>query len=216
VSYLDNVNGASTSFPRQQGLDAPTRRAAKGSAVAIRAADPLSNHAYLTAESFLEPTALWEVDAADDAAVPIKTLPARFDASKSGRAAFRHSADGTRIHYFLVRPKAMRFDGSTPGQMFGYAAPDLRNPAIAEMGSCGWSPGRLCPHQHPRRRVRPGCTRPLCASIVSALRRLRRRRPRPYRAQGHLAPASGYLWTLERRRAHQRRITSTPSSTTPR
>jgi len=122
ASYLDDVNGAVDIIaPAKGGWTRRPVALPKGSALAIRAADPFSNHAYLTAESFLEPTALWEVDAAADAARPIKTLPARFDASKDVvEQHFATSADGTRIHYFLVRPKAMRFDGSTPVQMFGY------------------------------------------------------------------------------------------------
>jgi prolyl oligopeptidase len=122
VSYLDNVNGAVDIIsPANGGWTRRPVALPKGSAVAIRAADPFSNHAYLTAESFLEPTALWQVDAAGDAAMPIKTLPAQFDASRDVvEQHFATSADGTRIHYFLVRPKAMRFDGSTPVQMFGY------------------------------------------------------------------------------------------------
>jgi prolyl oligopeptidase len=61
------------------------------------------------------------VDAAAGAVTRIKTLPPRFDASHDTvEQRFATSADGTRIPYFLVRPKTMKFDGSTPTQMFGY------------------------------------------------------------------------------------------------
>ena len=51
----------------------------------------------------------------------VKSLPPRFDASRdSVQQHFAISADGTRIPYFLVAPKAMKLDGSTPTLMFGY------------------------------------------------------------------------------------------------
>jgi prolyl oligopeptidase len=122
VSLLDNVSGALAVFTRGSGgwrerrLELP-----KGSAITIRAADHGSDRAYVATESFLEPTALWRVDAAAAKAARIKTLPPRFDASTDTvEQRFATSADGTRIPYFLVRPKAMKFDGSTPTQMFGY------------------------------------------------------------------------------------------------
>ncbi|HEY1562351.1 MAG TPA: prolyl oligopeptidase family serine peptidase, partial [Caulobacteraceae bacterium] len=87
----------------------------------ISAADHASDRAYVAAESFLAPTALWSVDAANGALRKVKALPARFDASKDvTEQRFAISKDGTRIPYWLVRPKAMKFDGSTPTQMFGY------------------------------------------------------------------------------------------------
>jgi len=122
VSYLDNVNGAADVFaPASGGWTRRSMALPKDSALTIRAADPSSDHAYVASESFLEPTALWEVDTGTDAASRVKTLPARFDASRDAvEQHFAISADGTRIHYFLVRPKAMKLDGSTPVQMFGY------------------------------------------------------------------------------------------------
>ena len=122
VKLLDNVSGALDVYaPAGAGwthlrLDLP-----KGSALSLRAADHGSDHAYVTSESFLEPTALWAVDAASGAVVKVKSLAPRFDASRDiVEQRFATSTDGTRIPYFLVRPKAMKLDGSTPVQMFGY------------------------------------------------------------------------------------------------
>jgi prolyl oligopeptidase len=122
VELLDNVNGALDIYQRGEGGWRARRVALpKGSAISIEAADRGSDRAYVASESFLEPTALWAVDAASGAARKVKALPARFDAS--GDVTEQHfavSKDGTRVPYWLVRPKAMKFDGSTPTQMFGY------------------------------------------------------------------------------------------------
>jgi len=122
VKLLDNVSGALDVYAPAGGswthgrVDLP-----KGSALEIVASDHASDHAYVTAESFLEPTTLWSIDAASGAAVKVKNLAPRFDASKDVvEQRFAVSTDGTRIPYFLVRPKYMPLDGSTPTLMFGY------------------------------------------------------------------------------------------------
>jgi prolyl oligopeptidase len=122
VELLDNVNGALDVWRRERdGWRATRVELPKGSAIALVAADRGSDRAYVTSESFLEPTALWAVDAASGAAREVKALPARFDAAGDvTEQHFATSKDGTRIPYWLVRPKAMKFDGATPTQMFGY------------------------------------------------------------------------------------------------
>ena len=126
VKLLDNVSGAldvyAPAAPSADGgwtherLDLPS-----GSALDIRAADHGSDRAYVSAESFLAPTTLWSLDAASGAVVKVKSLAPRFDASRDvTEQHFAVSTDGTRIPYFLVRPKAMKRDGSTPTLMFGY------------------------------------------------------------------------------------------------
>ncbi len=125
VSLLDDVSGAVDVYaPGKLGQGGWTHRRLAlpaGSALALRAADHASDTAYVVSESFLEPTALWRVDAADAAVTLVKRLGARFDGS--GDVVEQHfavSADGTRIPYFLVRPRTMRADGATPTVMFGY------------------------------------------------------------------------------------------------
>ena len=122
VELLDNVNGALFVYDpvaggwRARRLDLP-----KSSTLSIEAADHRSDQAYIASESFLSPTALWAVGAAAGTPRQVKSLAARFDASKDEtEQRFAVSADGTRIPYWLVRPKAMKLDGSTAVQMFGY------------------------------------------------------------------------------------------------
>lgn len=124
VSLLDNVNGAIDVYapPAGKGGWTKTRLAfPKGLALTIRAADRGSDRAFVAAESFLEPTALWSVNAVTGAIAKIKQLPPLFDGSKDVvEQHFATSKDGTKVPYFLVRPKGMKFDGSTPTVMFGY------------------------------------------------------------------------------------------------
>jgi prolyl oligopeptidase len=125
VSLLDNVNGALDVYAPPAGKIGhwTKRRLAfpSGLALTIRATDRGSNRAFIGTESFLEPTALWAVDAATGAIAKVKQLPAQFDGSKDVvEQHFATSKDGTKVPYFLVRPKDMRYDGSTPTVMFGY------------------------------------------------------------------------------------------------
>ena len=122
VELLDNVNGALDVWRRDaSGWRAQRLAFPKGLALTIVAADHASDHAFVQAESFLQPPSLWSVDAASGAMREVKSLPARFDASKDvTEQHFAVSKDGTRVPYWLVRPKGMTFDGATPTLMFGY------------------------------------------------------------------------------------------------
>ncbi|MGZ5987020.1 MAG: prolyl oligopeptidase family serine peptidase [Caulobacteraceae bacterium] len=90
-----------------------------------------------TAEGFLDPTSLWLADAGAFTATKAKTLPARFDASKDVVEQYwATSSDGTKIPYFVVRPKGMKADGSTPTIMYGYGGFEVAKPPVylPEMG----------------------------------------------------------------------------------
>jgi prolyl oligopeptidase len=138
VHRLDNVLGVIDAYRLSGAAWSHTSLALpQGSSLNVVAADRDSDQAYVTSESFLDPTALWSVNAASGAVERVKALPARFDASKDvTEQHFATSADGTRIPYFLVRPKTMKRDGSTPVQMFGYGGFQLsETPAYKpEMG----------------------------------------------------------------------------------
>jgi prolyl oligopeptidase len=76
---------------------------------------------FVGADSFLEPTSLWLADAASGRVEKVKSMPARFDGSRDEvHQYFATSTDGVKIPYFLVTPKGMKLDGSTPTLMFGY------------------------------------------------------------------------------------------------
>ena len=83
--------------------------------------DDASDRAFVETASFLQPTELALVDAGALAAKTVKALPARFDASKDVTEQFEAtSTDGTKVPYFVVRPKGLKFDGIAPTLLYAY------------------------------------------------------------------------------------------------
>lgn len=79
-----------------------------------------SDAVWLTVTDYLTPTtlALAEVGQAPET---LKTMPAFFDAGKDViEQHFATSQDGTRVPYFLVRPKDLKLDGGAPTLLYGY------------------------------------------------------------------------------------------------
>ncbi len=81
-----------------------------------------SDAVWLVATDYLTPStlAIAEVGSGRPPEV-LKTMPTFFDASKHAiEQHFATSKDGTRVPYFLVRPKDMASDGSNPTLLYGY------------------------------------------------------------------------------------------------
>ena len=79
-----------------------------------------SDAVWLTATDYLTPTTL-SLATIGQAPDVLKTMPVFFDASTHAiEQHFAVSRDGTRVPYFLVRPKALPLDGSTPTLLYGY------------------------------------------------------------------------------------------------
>jgi len=80
-----------------------------------------NEQAMFTATDYLTPTTLWLYDGANGSLEKIKASPARFDSSRHVVEQLEAvSRDGTRIPYFLIRPRDMKMDGSTPTLLYGY------------------------------------------------------------------------------------------------
>ena len=92
-------------------------------AVTVSAVDPDDSDAvWITATDYLTPTTLSIIDLSKDR-VPevLKSNPQFFDASRHViEQHFATSKDGTRIPYFLVKPKDAKNDGSVPTLLYGY------------------------------------------------------------------------------------------------
>jgi prolyl oligopeptidase len=74
-----------------------------------------------TVTDYLTPSTLWFYDAATGKLETLKSTPPRFDASRHVVEQFEAvSRDGTKIPYFLIRPKTMKADGSTPTLLNAY------------------------------------------------------------------------------------------------
>jgi prolyl oligopeptidase len=122
ITLLDNVRGRAFAYDYAGGkwssteIDLP-RNATIGIATASDSAD----QAMFSVADFLTPSTLWFYDAGTRKLETIKTTPARFDASRLVVEQLEAtSRDGTKIPYFLVRPKSMKMDGSTPTLLNAY------------------------------------------------------------------------------------------------
>ncbi|HEX4097080.1 MAG TPA: prolyl oligopeptidase family serine peptidase, partial [Caulobacteraceae bacterium] len=123
VAAYENVKGRALVFQRKsdgswsrQAMALPDK-----ASVSIVDADDRSDEAFIRVESFLDPTTLYLADAATGEAKPIKSLPPRFDASKDVVEQFEAtSTDGTKIPYFVVRPKELKYDGNGPTILYAY------------------------------------------------------------------------------------------------
>jgi prolyl oligopeptidase len=70
---------------------------------------------------FLTPSSLLLGDATGTALKPAKALPPQFDASRDVVEQFHAvSKDGTKVPYFVVHPKDMKYDGTNPTLLYAY------------------------------------------------------------------------------------------------
>ena len=89
-----------------------------GGSTHVVSANAWGPEAYFRFESYTTPTTLY-ADSGDNRPVSIKSLPARFDASNLvTEQFFATSRDGTRIPYFVTRPKQL--NGPAPTVLYGY------------------------------------------------------------------------------------------------
>jgi prolyl oligopeptidase len=122
VALYDNVKGQVLSYRRGPGgwtstqLDLP-----KDSSVTIGSVSDRDDRAVINVTSYLTPSSQWLVDGAGGATQVLRTSPARFDASR--HVVEQHwatSRDGTKVPYFVVRPKELKFDGQAPTLLYAY------------------------------------------------------------------------------------------------
>ncbi|KAF1703200.1 prolyl oligopeptidase family serine peptidase [Pseudoxanthomonas kaohsiungensis] len=82
--------------------------------------DDESDAVWLTATDYLTPTTL-SLTQLGKAPEQLKAMPSFFDGSNDViEQHFATSKDGTRVPYFLVRPKGLKADGSNPTLLYGY------------------------------------------------------------------------------------------------
>ncbi|WP_017665755.1 prolyl oligopeptidase family serine peptidase [Porphyrobacter sp. AAP82] len=137
VALLDNVVGKVLKFNFDDGRWSSTQVALPDNAtIGIAASADDSDEIMYTVSGFLEPTTLYYTDGAAVPAV-IKTSPSYFDPAGASVEQYEAvSKDGTRIPYFIVKPKGMKADGSTATLLTGYGGFQVpRLPAY--LGSTG-------------------------------------------------------------------------------
>ncbi|HST37100.1 MAG TPA: prolyl oligopeptidase family serine peptidase [Allosphingosinicella sp.] len=122
VSILDNVRGRAFAMDHAGGRWRTSEIALpRNATISIASASDQDEQAMFGVTDYLTPTTLWHYDGASGQLARLKSSPARFDGSGHVVEQLEAvSADGTRIPYFLIRPRAMRMDGSTPTLLYGY------------------------------------------------------------------------------------------------
>ncbi|MDR6842712.1 prolyl oligopeptidase family serine peptidase [Pseudoxanthomonas sacheonensis] len=101
-----------------------------------------SDSVWMTVTDYLTPTTLMLAEAGGPASAveALKTMPAFFDSSKETvEQHFATSKDGTKVPYFLVRPKDLKYDGSAPTLLYGYGGFEISlTPAYSGGVGMGW------------------------------------------------------------------------------
>lgn len=89
--------------------------------VRIVATNQLDDKFFLTQTGFLTPNSAWLGDAQAGTLKEVKTEKPQFDASKDVVEQLEAtSKDGTRVPYFVVHPKDMKYDGENPTLLTAY------------------------------------------------------------------------------------------------
>ncbi|MGH9595487.1 MAG: prolyl oligopeptidase family serine peptidase, partial [Edaphobacter sp.] len=123
LTTLDYVQGRAyvyTHAPRNtwtaKKLDIPDNLS-----VSIATTNTSDDHFFLETTGFLTPSSLLLGDASATTLKPAKTLPAQFDtANLVVQQLQAASTDGTKIPYFIVHRKDIKYDGSNPTLMTAY------------------------------------------------------------------------------------------------
>ncbi len=123
LNILDDVRSRLTVLTRSDsGWMSSQLAGAPGlGSVIVEAVEPdVSDAVWLTTTDYLTPTTLSLVEIGREPQ-PLKVAPSVFDAS--GHVLEQHfatSKDGTRVPYFLVRPRNLARDGRAPTLLYGY------------------------------------------------------------------------------------------------
>ncbi len=123
LTTLDHVQGRAYVYTRDakkswthKKLDIPDNLS-----VDIATTDNSSNQFFLETTGFLTPSSLLLGDASAASLKPAKTLPAQFDAANLVVEQLQAtSKDGTKVPYFIVHRKDIKYDGSNPTLMGAY------------------------------------------------------------------------------------------------
>jgi len=122
VTIYRNVQGSAVSYRFDRGRwEATPLPLPENASIQIVSTSDRDETAFLDVAGYLLPNTLYFADLAANTAEAVKAMPARFDASKATVEQFDAvSRDGTRVPYFVVRPRDMKLDGSNPTLLYGY------------------------------------------------------------------------------------------------
>ena len=118
----DNVVGKLTRFTlNDSGWQQSAIAVPENVAVNLGSASRSTGRVFVSTQGFLTPPTLSLADFNTGAVAPMKAAAAKFDASTHVVEQFEAtSTDGTKIPYFIVRPRDLKMDGKAPTILFGY------------------------------------------------------------------------------------------------
>jgi prolyl oligopeptidase len=122
VGLLDNVKGAAKVLTHgAKGWTSQDLSLPANSAIGLGSSSEKDERLFVTVTGYLAPTTFWLADASSLKLEQVKASPARFDASTHVVEQFEAtSTDGTKIPYFVVRPKGVKYDGTAPTLLYAY------------------------------------------------------------------------------------------------
>ena len=122
VSSSRNVNGRMDTFELHEGrwqrqpIDLPDH-----GTIRLVLSEPQSSTAVVTYQGFLQPITLYELEVSTNRVRPLRSEATQFDSSRFMTEQFETvSKDGTRVPYFLVRARDLKYDGGSPTLLKGY------------------------------------------------------------------------------------------------
>lgn len=118
----DNVVGTLKRFdPGAGGWRAADIAVPANSAVGLGDSSKARGQVFISTQGFLTPPTLSLAEVSAGTISELRSAPAKFDASTHVVEQFEAtSSDGTKIPYFVTRPRDMAMDGSAPTILFGY------------------------------------------------------------------------------------------------
>jgi prolyl oligopeptidase len=122
VTLYRNVRGSAAAYRFEGGRwIGETLPLPEHASVHLISRSDRDERAFLDVASYLMPNTLYLADLAATTAEAVKSQPPRFDAATLVTEQFEAvSADDTPVPYFVVRPKALPFDGAGPTLLYGY------------------------------------------------------------------------------------------------
>ena len=123
ISTLSNVQGRAWVYTVKPGGGWTSKRLAfpDNLSIGYAATDDSSNLAFVGTSGFLTPSTLYLADTATGKIDQVKAIAPKFDASRDVVEQLEAtSSDGTKIPYFVVHRKDIKYDGTTPTLMTAY------------------------------------------------------------------------------------------------
>ncbi len=122
VAVIENVKGVAYAYDVKNGawsrktLDLPAN-----ATISLGSASDKDDRFFVSVTGYLTPTTYWLADAASGKLDQVKAAPAKFDASTHVVEQFEAtSKDGTKVPYFIVHPKGVKYDGAAPTLLYAY------------------------------------------------------------------------------------------------